>query len=120
MAMKAAMALGTLLSVTPAVAEPVRCTWTEKVQCDPGMGCTAQPVRTWATIDLAARRYQRCDRLGCDTYDAHVTRSGIYYIVDLPGRGVFAKLGADGQGTEVISLGRGVLVSHGRCRAARN
>lgn len=114
--LKPLLAAGLLIS--PAVAEsaePLRCTWTEKVQCDPGSGCSAQPIKTWATIDLDGRRYQRCDRLGCDTYDASVTRSGVYRVIDLPGRGVFTKLADDGRGTEVVSLGNSVLVSQGHC-----
>jgi hypothetical protein len=100
----------------PASARPVRCAWTQKVQCDADASCKALRPVTWGVLDRAAKTYSRCDRAGCDTYPATLRQSGAYSIVDLPGRGAFAKVAQDGTATEVATLGASVIVSHGRCR----
>jgi hypothetical protein len=68
------------------------------------------------SIDLTAHRYSRCDSAGCDGYDAKVTQSGAFTIVEVPGRAMFAKIGPEGKATEVVSLMNSVLVSQGACR----
>lgn len=101
---------------TVAYARTSECRWTEKHSCSPGKGCQPSTLGVWATIDLQAKRYQRCDRNGCDTHDAIVTVGpGAFTFVDLPGRGMMLKLGPGGAATEVVSLGNTVLVSQGRC-----
>jgi hypothetical protein len=102
----------------PSFAQQLRCEWSQKQQCDAGKACVASAPSVWATIDLGARRYQRCDRNGCDTYDVVVTKgAGVYTVIDLPGRGMLAKMHDDGTAIEVVTLGTSVLVSHGRCVA---
>jgi hypothetical protein len=102
----------------PLSAEPLACRWATKQQCDPTAPCRPAANNVWATADVGAKRYQRCDRQGCDTYDAAVSTAGAYTTFDLVGRGVFMKVGANGAATEVVSLGNSVLVSQGRCRPA--
>jgi len=99
-----------------AQAEPLTCHWANKQQCDPNSACRPSVNKVWATVDATAKRYQRCDSKGCDSYDAEVSASGVYTTFDLPGRGVFMKIGPEGAATEVVSLGNSVLVSQGTCR----
>lgn len=102
---------------TIAPAKTLKCTWTEKQQCAPQQSCRPAPLGLWSKIDLKKRKYQRCDRNGCDTYDATVqVDRAAFTNIDLPGLGVFVKIGPDRRGTEVVSLGNVILVSQGRCR----
>lgn len=102
---------------TAAPAKLLQCKWNEKHQCDPGKGCKPiSPGTIIVTIDPQTREYKRCDKKGCDTYQANVNNGGIYKTYDLPGRGVFAKVAVDGQATEVVSLMNSVLISQGWCR----
>jgi hypothetical protein len=117
--MRKALLLAATLIPAGAAATPLRCTWTERSACGPENGCRPVPAATWALLDVDGREYQRCDAKGCDAYSAVISRSGAYTLVDLPGRGMFAKLGDDGRATEVVSLGHGVLVSQGRCILAQ-
>jgi hypothetical protein len=101
----------------PAIAAPLTCQWTEKHECSPGSGCKTIKVTTFAKVDLALGKYSRCDRNGCDTYDANVSGTPkTYRNVDVTGRGVFLKFGPDGKSTEVVSLMNTVLISQGICR----
>lgn len=99
-----------------AEAEPSVCRWTKKQQCDPTAPCRPAVNKVWATADATAKRYERCDANGCDSYDAEVSTAGAFTTFDLTGRGVFMKIGPNGLATEVVSLGNSVLVSHGTCR----
>lgn len=102
-----------------ASAQTMLCRWSDKQQCDPGVPCRSMSPSVWATADAAAKRYQRCDHNGCDTYDAVVTVGpGAYTTFDLIGRGVFMKVGPGRKATEVVSLGNSVLVSQGTCTPA--
>ena len=114
MTFKLIVAVSTLLA-SPVAAEPMTCRWTSKQQCDPGAACRPAINKVWAPADVTGKRYQRCDRNGCDTYDATVSNAGAYTTFDLVGRGVFMKIGPDAAATEVVSLGNSVLVSHGTC-----
>ena len=102
---------------TPALAQPIRCEVTSKFTCNPG-GCRAHKLGAFNLIDFDRRKFSRCDRKGCDDYPAVVSQpQGEYIIIDIPGRGIFAKLSNDGsEYVEVISLGTVILLSFGRCR----
>lgn len=108
----------TLLAVTltPACAnaKPVRCAWTTKQECSGG-ACVADIPTIRSTIDLETGAYRRCDTKGCDNSKGVVSKSGAFYVIDLPGRGGFAKIGEDGSATEVMSLGELVLIYQGKC-----
>lgn len=60
-------------------------------------------------------RYSRCDRHGCDAYEADTYNSGDFLLIELPGRTTFAKVGPDGSWTEVVSLGHEVILARGQC-----
>jgi hypothetical protein len=99
-----------------AVANTVQCNFASKVQCDPIGPCRVLKPAVRLTIDLAAKRYSRCDRAGCDTFNAVVTPSGAYTLIEVPGHAMFAKIGPKGKSTEVVSLMNSILVSQGTCR----
>lgn len=116
---KSSLLLATLAiaTSTEAWSAPMRCDFTEKYQCNPGSGCQPNVLGVWVVVDLDSKLYQRCDRNGCDTYDAVVSdRKGAFITIDLPARGVFMKIGQDSRATEVVSLGNSVIVSQGVCR----
>jgi hypothetical protein len=53
---------------------------------------------------------------GCDEYQANFSRSGLYTMIYLPGRGTMAKMSANGaEFLEVTTLGIDTLVSFGHC-----
>ena len=94
-----------------------RCTFDQRETCSPDTGCEAVAPSTWVEVNLEAQTYARCDAKGCDPYDAVVTRSGIWRIVEVPGHATFAKIADDGLIVDVASLNRTVLVSYGKCEA---
>lgn len=108
--------IASALISTPLIAQPMTCRWITKQQCDPGAACRPATNKVWATADIAAKRYQRCDTNGCDTYEAAVSTAGSYTTFDLVGRGLFMKIGPNNAATEVVSLGNSILVSQGTCR----
>ena len=90
----AALASAALISL-PAAAESYSRTIKAKLVCT-SKGCKKVPSDIWTRInyDPSTGRgiYQRCDARSCSTYPAQIHRSGIYQIVDVPGRGTLAKL----------------------------
>lgn len=72
-------------------------------------------AKVWNVIDLDAETYARCDRLGCDTYPATMSLSGMFKSLALPENGAMAKVGTDGSFVETVTLGTMAYVSHGRC-----
>ena len=111
----ASIALSAFLTSGMASAEPMRCEITSKFSCLPA-GCASNQLGIYNLIDLDRRTISRCDQNGCDTYAANVTRSGAFFVVDVPGRGMLAKLSVDGADyVELATLGPGVLVSFGHC-----
>lgn len=90
------------------------CRITRKHVCDDD-GCRPVEAKVWNVIDLDAPSYARCDSMGCDTYPAAMTMSGIYKSVALPQHGAMAKVGTDGTFVETVTLGTVAYVSHGRC-----
>jgi hypothetical protein len=66
---------------------------------------------------MSGRTYSRCDSRGCDKFDARFSRSGVFTIIDLPGRGFTAKLAADmSTFIEVATIETQALVSFGACK----
>ena len=112
------LALGLLLGCsTIAEAKTLKCAWSQKQQCAPGQACRSAPLDLYAKIDLQKRKYKRCDRRGCDTYDAMVqVDRAAFTNIDLPGLGLFVKIGPDQRATEVVSFGNVIMVSQGWCR----
>lgn len=68
-------------------------------------------------IDAYARIYSRCDAEGCDDLNATFSSSGEFIVIDVPARGMVAKMAKDGSAfTEVVTIATDVLVSFGSCR----
>lgn len=115
--MKALLILASAVTTTPVAAVPMTCRMVSKQQCDAGRACVATDAsKVFVKLDVVARRYQRCDRFGCDTYTPEVAWSGGWINMTLPRNAMLARLDAQGNFVEVATLGSAVLVSHGRCR----
>jgi hypothetical protein len=109
-----------ILSPVQAHAARWRCDLSEKWNCQPGQGgCQAALTGIVNYIDTGQEKYSRCDQNGCDTFDARLSTSGIFVHIDLPGRGVFAKMASDGSMfLETATLMMTTLVSFGKCKPA--
>jgi hypothetical protein len=102
-------------AVTAAHAETLRCEITSKFMCEL-TACQAAKLGGYNLVDLDKNTIARCDRLGCDTYDAVVSASGAFLNVAVPDRGLMAKLSLSLDSfTEVVTLAGQVYVSFGRC-----
>ena len=97
------------------VAKAETCTITEKQYCEQGHGCKAIPITVYNRLDLQRSVYSRCDALHCDDYPAQFTKSGAYTVIDVPDRGLIAKLSATSEFTEVATSVGTVYVSFGTC-----
>jgi hypothetical protein len=116
--MRLGIALGaTLLLQTPASAQPVTCTISAKYACDMS-GCNPVQATVRNVVDQSRQTYARCDSRGCDTFDAHYSRSGAFIVIDVPGRGMTAKISDEmSKFVEITTLGTLALVSFGACRS---
>lgn len=105
------------LGAPPALADPVACLISGITTCHPNQPCSfSKEIGATRTIDLDRKAYSRCDDKGaCDAIPVIVTLTGGVMTVDAPGRGLFAKLAADGAFSEAASVGVTVVVSQGRC-----
>jgi hypothetical protein len=99
----------------PAAAETITCRISAKYGCE-AAGCTEAEVSVWHVINVSDATYSRCDSSGCDKYDAQLTRSGKFFIIDVPGRGLVATLAVNMAAfVEVATVGTRALVSFGTC-----
>lgn len=119
--MRALVALVALAACSQSVAQEtagyeLECTFTEKRQCQPGQACTDIEPRITARVDTDGSRYQRCDTEGCNVIPVNLNRSGIWTLLEAPGRGMFAKVSDGGEILEIATLNMLVLVSYGQCR----
>ena len=106
-----------VLPVGTAWAAEYRCDLTNKYHCSQKQGCRSIPPKTWAQIDTDKRTYSRCNRLGCDLYDADFNTSGAFVTIEVNGRGLMAKMQLDGSSfVEVATLATDVYTSFGSCR----
>ena len=113
----AALILAILMFATPATADSLRCDITAKYACSAG-GCEPRQLSTWNVIDPGSGLFSRCDLDGCDSYDAKITESGMFYTIEASGRGTIAKMARDGSSfLEVVTLGTVALVSFGSCQS---
>ena len=109
------IALVPLAVSAPSAAEPLSCTPSQKFFCTKE-GCKTAPAEVRAVIDTDKQTYSRCDKNGCDKYDATMSIGGIYLNVSVPGKSVTAKVEIPSlQYFETISAGLGVYISFGRC-----
>src|SRR5215207_1865932 len=91
MAMLRSVVILSAVLATPAAAETMTCRIATKHQCDPS-GCQELQPGVWNVVDLARQTYTRCDTRGCDTHDARFSRSGSFIVIDVPSRGMVAKV----------------------------
>ena len=105
------------LALTPCEAMAVTtCTIAEKLACGRASGCKRIPVSVVIRLDVQNQTYSRCDAKGCDDYPSQFAPSGIFTVIDVPGRGMVAKMLGDGsEFVEVVTQGTGVIVSFGKC-----
>lgn len=97
-------------------AQEIKCKVTAKYVCESG-GCKSLPAKVWNIIDQVKRTYARCDSAGCDNYDAQITQSDAFINIEIPARGVIAKMALDGSTFhEVATLMHVVYVSFGSCK----
>ena len=103
-------------SIPSALLAEENCTIRQKYSCE-AAGCKTVSPAVWNVIDQAKKTYARCDPRGCDTYDAQFKVSGDFTNIEVPGRGMLAKIGANGGAfVEVVTIGSSVLTSFGTCR----
>lgn len=99
-------------------AQTLICQPDKKFTCDAEEGCRPSALGTFYRVNASNAVYERCDRRGCDSYRAQVTRSGTMEIYELVGRGAFLKLQTlDNSFVESVSLTTVVILSFGSCRA---
>jgi hypothetical protein len=56
---------------------------------------------------------------GCDKFDANLTRGSGFIVIDVPGRGIMAKLDVTlAAFVEVATMGAQAFVSFGTCQAS--
>ena len=80
-------------------------------------GCDATEPKVWIKLAFSSSTYSRCDRSGCDTYNMEYSKSGVYTIAELRGRGAFMKATNDGsEYSEVTSSGVGLFQHYGSCK----
>ena len=105
-----------LLAVSePLAAETLTCKPSQKFYCSPE-GCKTAPAKVRAIIDTDKQTYSRCDRNGCDKYDATMSMGGIYLNISVPGKSLVAKVEISSLAYyETVSGGLGVHTSFGRC-----
>ena len=118
----AAILLVSLGAASPGAAQEFTCHPAEKHLCSPGKGCQRSVISVFAKFSATRpgrANYSRCDQRGCDQYDASTYSSGVFLIIELPGKATFAKIGPDGAWTEVVSLGNDVIIAQGRCAVVR-
>jgi hypothetical protein len=119
--LKASVAVAISLLATPAVAETWRSQPTQKVAC--GGEATCQVMRLGASynrVDSTKNLYSRCDDKGCDTYQAKMSRSGAVIDIEVPGKGLLARMMTNGITSgmsylEAFTFLETVFVVHGVC-----
>src|SRR5262249_14163271 len=104
-----------VLIPTATLGQTITCKVSTNFSCE-AAGCAPAHLGTWRVIDLSKKTYSRCDLRGCDEYDAQFALSGEFVVIDVPGRGLTAKLAADRTTfLEVVTFGSMALVSFGSC-----
>lgn len=101
---------------TIAYGQEMKCEIKDKYVCESN-GCKPLPAKVWNFVDENRRTYARCDSAGCDKYDAQISQAGTFVDIDIPTRGVIAKMAIDGSTFhEVATLVHVVYVSFGSCK----
>ncbi len=116
MKLKMVMSLAVFFAFGTSAFAATTCTVDEKQSCSAGTGC--QPIENSiiVRIDWKQGTYSRCDAKGCDDLKMNFAIVGEFINVDVPGRGMLAKMSKDGSSyVEVATLMTTVLMSFGRC-----
>lgn len=81
---------------------------------------SCNPIKPSVTIKIriadSHAEYSRCDKQGCDNYEAQVTRSGIFTYLSPIEKNATIKLDQDMSFVEINSLLLNVYVAYGKCR----
>ena len=105
-----------LLAVTVAHGEELRCDISKKYVCESD-GCKSVPAAVWNLVDSVSGSYSRCDSRGCDRLQAQLSQSGVFINIDVPGHGLIAKMTADASSFhEIATLEHIIYISFGSCR----
>ena len=98
-----------------------RCTATKKIVCEDGECKDVKPTVFFLLGSEGEKKlYSRCDRQGCDTYEAMVKRARLFENWQLAEpQGIIFKrtLSEDQSFIEVTTLGLQVYISFGQCEA---
>ncbi len=99
-----------------------RCTATKKMVCVAG-DCSRTESSVFILLEKkpSTNRYSRCDRMGCESYDAQVQRGGEFenWQLSEPRGVMFKRSLRDGEFLEVATLGMQAYVSTGYCTSVR-
>jgi hypothetical protein len=107
--MRSLLVCAVVLAVTPSShAAELKCEIRQKFFCEES-GCSTTPAKVWNLVDMSNKTYARCDSMGCDKYPAQFSASGIFINIDVPGRGLTAKISADSF-HEIATLGHAIYV----------
>ena len=103
-------------TVSLADAQNLRCEIATKHYCTADRGCSAASTPVFNRVDFNRGTYARCDAGGCDEYDAVLHSSGVFTLIEVPGKDILAKMSRDGSMfLEVVSLATDAYVSFGSC-----
>jgi hypothetical protein len=93
------------------------CTISQKQVCRPGVECEQTKNSIVVRIDWNQGTYSRCDAKGCDALSMQFAVSGDFLNIEVPGRGMLAKISKDGSSyVEVATFMTNVIVSFGSCK----
>jgi hypothetical protein len=93
----------------------LKCDIRQKFLCEES-GCSTTPAKVWNLVDTSNKTYSRCDSMGCDKYPAQFSVSGVFINIDVPGRGLTAKMSTDALSFhEIAAQVHSIYVSFGSC-----
>ena len=124
MQVRAICILGVLCVASSAYAQEFQCDITQKYICEVD-GCKPYAPTLRNRIDLKKGTYIRCDGDYCTNYEARITRSGVFIVIEVPGQSAMARIAdniAEAAGFnpmsfhEVIVQFQTVFLSYGSCK----
>jgi len=95
--------------------QKLRCIPRDRLDCE-GVNCTkSQPV-VYLILDRQSKTFSRCDKKGCDVYDAIFRLSGMFTnIQPINPNGTMIKVLGNREYIEVVTTGLGVIFQNGNC-----
>jgi hypothetical protein len=73
-----------------------RCNITSQYYCSPEKGCSATEPSTWIYVSFRDKKYSRCDKSGCDSYEFVSIVSGAWTKITSPSAGMLLSIRNDG------------------------